>query len=199
MRLRFYPRARDGPCCPAWPWRSRRGRRWHKKDFGLRSSKPTGFAGNRFVRRQCVVPCPAPQLIQPPVATPVKEPGKEPGRKRSAAAGDVPQTPEPSPSSKPRRRSARTTAFAPTLSATWVALTRSASFPYLRATGAVNVFTFGSARHSTRRLPKNSPVPRDRAYFRFNYFDNASPDRPGTGDDLHAVRDRNRLAGDEVL
>jgi hypothetical protein len=51
---------------------------------------------------------------------------------------------------------------------------RSVSFRYNRAAGAINVADFGSTNITNPAVADNeSPVPRDRVSFRFNYFDDA--------------------------
>ncbi len=118
----------------------------------------------------CPIPCPAPQLIQPPVTQPPTTPPDKKDEPKQPPV-EAPQTPEPSADQQAGATLGETTAFAPNVIGDLLYGTRSVSFPYLRATGPVNVFTFGSTTVTNPSVAENnSPVPRDRAFFRFNYF-----------------------------
>jgi len=176
MRLRFYP-ARTAMVRAVRPGLAfASGRRWHKKGLRIRSSKPHWFRRQQICPPPCVVPCPAPQLIpaaRGPTARQRARQGARQGR-RPAAAGGRATDPGAIPVAASLGDARRDDRLCAEHYRDLGGFTRSASFPYLRATGAVNVFTFGSASALNPSIAENnSPVPRDRAYFRFNYFDNA--------------------------
>lgn len=176
MRLRFFPRARHWSVLSGLALAFASGSALAQEGTS-NTIEPVWFKKKQPIcPPPCVVPCPAPQLIQPPVTAPTTTTPTTPKKDDlERPPVDVPPTtPEPSPSQQAAATLGETTAFAPNMIGDLFYGSRSVSFPYLRATGPVNVFTFGSTNVLNPSVAENnSPVPRDRLYFRFNYFDNA--------------------------
>lgn len=119
----------------------------------------------------CPQPCPSPL----PSVTP--QPAAPP-----AAAEQVPPPPEQAPVALTEPSLAAGQAFAaeaesfaaPNMLGHLLMASRSVNFRYNRAAGPINVANNGSTNITNPAVADNeSPIPRDRVSFRFNYFDNA--------------------------
>jgi hypothetical protein len=122
---------------------------------------------------RCIPPpyCPQPQpSVAPAPPSPEQPPTTEPS-----------PTAQPSPSAEPTlpfesglALGGETFAAAPNMIGHLLMGSRSVSFRYNRAAGAINVADFGSTNITNPSVADNeSPLPRDRISFRFNYFDDA--------------------------
>jgi hypothetical protein len=118
-------------------------------------------------RKKCQPPvCPTPEVEKPPV-----EPGKEP------RPPETPPTPQPelAPERAVALGSEETVALAaPNMIGNLLGAGRSVSFFINRTQGAVFINGLGSTNISNPKVAENnSPLPEDRAYFRYNFFSQA--------------------------
>src|SRR5262245_42468092 len=115
-------------------------------------------------------PCPAPAPPAPVPTTPTPDAAAPPQQPPEAA-----QAPSFTPEESRAAGGGETfAAAAPNIIGDLLYGGRSISFKYLRATGPVNVLTNGSTTLTNPSIAENnSPLPRDRVYFRFNHYDSA--------------------------
>src|SRR5436190_22757454 len=117
-------------------------------------------------------PAPAPPIQKMPAAA------ETPGQKLETRPETRPEAPPPEePVSNPELAAAvggEQTSFAPNMIGHLLMASRSVDFRYNRGAGPINVANNGSTSIVNPSVADdNSPLPRDRFSFRFNYFDNA--------------------------
>jgi hypothetical protein len=129
---------------------------------------PAGASGPNF---NCPPPAlPAPSCPQPqPAVTPAPPAPEQPSFTEPSPLAETPLAPESA-----LALGGETFAAAPNMIGHLLMASRSVTFRYNRAAGLVNVADFGSTNITNPAVADDeSPIPRDRVSFRFNYFDSA--------------------------